>query len=296
MSTGAELLSKALQLQHTRCETYRLWDAKFHCALGGALSASDFETAVNNSIIAAFRCVSLSFRELQCLCRDSTDDACRFLCVWIDELQELEQRHYNISVQFAQLVVQHCTALPLHSSTSQTDMCQTAANEEAENSGVENGSKEVQGTADVSENEKSTVANGERNNSSEVICASLHDRQLCELQRIIPLQAQSVLNYVTCRDDFFPSSSDDECEGDQTGGDGCTSNGADSEPGDLLVPFHHKSGVVATYSPGEVKKRCATFNAAVMPLWRSKLRLRQQLQEKMDELQEEITSASSVFP
>nr|CCC89683.1 conserved hypothetical protein [Trypanosoma congolense IL3000] len=284
MSSSAELMVAALQLQRTRCETYRLWEAKFHCALEGALSVSDFETAVTGSIVAAFQRVSTSLRMVQQMCKESDDGSRRFLDVWIDELQTLEQEHYCTSVQMAQLIVQHCEPSVHHDEKQKAEPTSVPTGE-ATKGKPEDSSDPSIGKPEMRE-EPGVQASNESMKRCDGTCSSLHDTELCELRRLIPLRAQCRLTYVTCQGDFSHCSWD----GDLDDGDDMLPDGAASRKEELLVPFVHKSGDALFYSPHQVWRRCAEFNGAVVSLKRKQQRLRQLLDEKIDELQEEITT------
>ncbi|KAG8347954.1 hypothetical protein TRVL_01224 [Trypanosoma vivax] len=275
-----EPLSRALQLQHTRCEAYRLWDAKLHCALRGALSAADFQVAISHSIVAVFQRVSTALRELQDSCRDSACAASRFLCSWVDRVQSLEQQHYQVSVHLAQLIVQHCT----HNSAP---------------SEYEKGCSEASFTSTAAP-DAATVEKKEVRTSG----SSLHDMEWCALRQLIPVSAQVLLRYVLCNSLSLLSDEEEEevvevKEGNdaenERDSNGCAAagRGVHGGEGEVQVRAAQSLNTALSYRPGEVHRRCADFNAAALPLWHTRERLREALRNETDELQEEISCVSA---
>ncbi|RNF27748.1 uncharacterized protein Tco025E_00132 [Trypanosoma conorhini] len=267
-------LARALQLQHTRCEVYHLWDAKFHLALSGALSAAELRGILNDTIVTAFQQVSSSLRQLQDALReearaeaeaddDDEDDAVpQFLDAWIDRVQRIEQKHYHASVCLSQRIAEHCAAVPLtQPATQETATTCEAPKDAAQGGGVKTDPTEPRGT-----------------------CASLHDAELCLLRQLVPVTAQRAFTFVSCRDASSLSSDDDDAAQNEE----VTEHEAEAEES-VALP----SGATAAYAPRRVRRHCLTFNEAVLPLWREKQRLMRQLQEWTEELQAELASVAT---
>ncbi|RNC42140.1 hypothetical protein TcCL_NonESM08260 [Trypanosoma cruzi] len=260
-----EFLVKALQLQHSRCEVYQLWDAKFHLALSGALSAVDLQTILTNTIVAAFQQVSSSLRQLQDIIRVEEKEAAedgdlrQFLVAWIDRVQRLEQEHYHTSVRLSQQIAEHGKVVSL----TQRDTRETATSPEDD------------------------------------LYANLHDAELCSLRRLVPLTSQKAFTFVSCCDATALSSDydDDLGKGEnmETNESGEKStNGATDDEDNEQVSFEFKSGVMVPYAPKKVRRCCLAFNKTVLPLWKAKRSLMQQLQDWTEELQAEVASAATV--
>ncbi|RNF12672.1 hypothetical protein TraAM80_00217 [Trypanosoma rangeli] len=267
-------LARALQLQHTRCEVYHLWDAKFHLALSGALSAADLSGILNDTIITAFQQVSSSLRQLQDAVRGETgaegDEAAalQFLDAWIDRLQRIEQEHYHTSVRLSQRIAEHCTAMP----PAQPGTRETATTCEV--------------TTDVVQGSSVKATPTEHRGP----CASLHDAELCLLRQLVPMTTQKAFKFVSCRDaTSFSSDDEDGNAQDECGGQEANNAIGEEEQVSFMLP----SGVAAVYAPRRVRQCCQTFNEAVLPLWSAKRSLMQQLQEWTEELQAELASVAA---
>ncbi|KAF5224591.1 hypothetical protein ECC02_002230 [Trypanosoma cruzi] len=275
-----EFLVKALQLQHSRCEVYQLWDAKFHLALSGALSAVDLQTILTNTIVAAFQQVSSSLRQLQDIIRVEEKEAAengdlrQFLVAWIDRVQRLEQEHYHTSVRLSQQIAEHGKAVSL----TQRDTRETATSPEDDLHGIH-----------------AKAAPTERPD----LCASLHDAELCSLRRLVPLTSQKAFTFVSCCDATALYSDDDDDVGKEENmetnesGEKARNDATDDEDNER-VSFEFKSGVMVPYAPKKVRRCCLAFNKTVLPLWKAKRSLMQQLQDWTEELQAEVASAAAV--
>ncbi|EKF31089.1 hypothetical protein MOQ_005081 [Trypanosoma cruzi marinkellei] len=133
------------------------------------------------------------------------------------------------------------------------------------------------------------------------LCASLHDAELCSLRQLVPLTSQKAFTFVSCCDATVFSSNDDDddvgkeenVEPNESGGK-ATNDDDDDDDNNEQVSFEFKSGVMASYAPTKVRRCCLAFNKTVLPLWKAKRSLMQQLQDWTEELQAEVASAATV--
>jgi hypothetical protein len=323
----------ALKLQRERSSTYQQWTLQFYRALIGDVTPNELQRSIQGIILPAFQRVSTSLRTLQrslteqaekdgSSIADNKHSTQQRLVRWIDQLQELEREHYDVTLSLVNKLVDHCASNLLCASAATDGESQgKEAPQPASNTASQ--SREV-APVDITSLFKPADSDDEQDPNNEwewreprstgyppvptpapeekeesataTLC--VHDGGRCALLRLIPPRYHTHLFFVDCKDGL------DELRGASDLPDSSASPASkqsDGDDDDELLPVYPKERSetaagntqrgtpLAFYRPSTISRRCVDWSHTVEPVAHRQDALRATIEELCEELQSEIS-------